>query len=218
MERVPEPEIMDDEEQVAAYAEADFSASNQLFVDTILGRSHGGFSTLLDIGCGPGDVPVRLALAKPDLHITAVDGSGPMAYYARDLIQKRGMEKLIEVVEGVIPGLDLGGRRFDVVVSKDLLHHLPNPAFLWKEIAAHSATGTRVFVMDLLRPGSRDEASRLVESVSARESEILKLDFYNSLLASFTIDEVRAQVDEAGLELEVTALGDRHFFAEGAIR
>ena len=37
MERIPEPEIMDDEEGAVAYAGADFSESNQLFVDRLAG-------------------------------------------------------------------------------------------------------------------------------------------------------------------------------------
>ena len=32
MDRTPEPELMDDEEQAKAYAEADFSEANSLFV------------------------------------------------------------------------------------------------------------------------------------------------------------------------------------------
>ena len=37
MERVLEPELMDDERQSIAYAKADFSTSNQLFVDNVFG-------------------------------------------------------------------------------------------------------------------------------------------------------------------------------------
>ena len=57
MERVLEPELMDDALQSIAYAKADFSASNQLFVDELIRelppqRVH----RAVDIGCGPGDV------------------------------------------------------------------------------------------------------------------------------------------------------------------
>ena len=36
MKRTLEPELMDDEQQSAAYAEADFSTSNQFFVDSLV--------------------------------------------------------------------------------------------------------------------------------------------------------------------------------------
>ncbi len=217
MERIPEPELMDDEEQVTAYAEADFSSSNQLFVDTILKNSSPDITTILDIGCGPGDVPVRLALAKPDLAITAVDGSACMAEYARNSVLMQGMQKRIEIVEGMIPGIDLGDSKFDVIVSKDLIHHLPDPADLWNEIKRHASPGTGIFVMDLVRPVSKKEASEIVEAVSRKESEILRLDFYNSLLASYTPEEIETQLGESGLDLRVTVLGDRHFLVSGFV-
>jgi hypothetical protein len=54
MERIPEPELMEDEEQVLAYGNADFTASNELFVNYILQHSGNRFRRALDLGCGPG--------------------------------------------------------------------------------------------------------------------------------------------------------------------
>lgn len=58
MDRILEPEVMDDPEQVLAYAQANFEAENQGFVDRFLelyddvDEAH-----ILDLGCGPGDIP-----------------------------------------------------------------------------------------------------------------------------------------------------------------
>ena len=62
MERVLEPEIMDDPEQVQAYAKADFQEENQGFVDHFL-RLYDDLdgAHVLDLGCGPGDIAIRLA-------------------------------------------------------------------------------------------------------------------------------------------------------------
>ena len=64
MERVLEPELMTDEQQALAYAKADFSTSNQWYVDHLLADCAVEHGNILDIGCGPGDVMLRLASAR----------------------------------------------------------------------------------------------------------------------------------------------------------
>jgi hypothetical protein len=62
-----------------------------------------------------------------------------------------------------------------------------------------------------MRPGTAEEARRLVENYSPNEPDILKRDFYNSLLASFEVAEVKLQLEEAGLGVfSVAQASDRH--------
>ena len=74
MPRVLEPELMSDPEQALVYAQADFEKENQGFVDRFR-ESFPNFSEghVLDLGCGPGDIPVRFARAFPACRITGVD-------------------------------------------------------------------------------------------------------------------------------------------------
>ena len=215
MERVLEPELMDDELQSIAYARADFSMSNQLFVDGLIDDFPQRLRTAVDIGCGPGDVMIRLARALPDLHITAIDASAPMIALARGAVTTEGLSDRIELVQGYVPGVALKAHSFDAVLSKDLLHHVPDPSVLWKEIARLGRPGAVVYVMDLVRPPTPEEAHRIVDRVAAREDPILREDFYNSLCAAFTVDELREQVAGAGLDLEVRQASDRHALISG---
>src|SRR2546425_13250346 len=79
MERVLEPELMDDPAQALAYSRADFEKENQGFVDRFA-EFYPEFKAghVLDLGCGPGDIPIRLARTLPECRITGVDGSPPM--------------------------------------------------------------------------------------------------------------------------------------------
>ena len=215
MERVLESELMDDELQSIAYARADFSASNQFFVDGFINDFPQRLRTAVDIGCGPGDVMIRLARALPDLHITAIDASAPMIALARGAVMTEGASDRIELVQGYVPGVALQAHSFDAVLSKDLLHHVPDPSVLWKEIARLGRPGAVVYVMDLVRPPTLEEAHRIVDRVAAREDPILREDFYNSLCAAFTVDELREQVAAAGLDLEVRQASDRHALISG---
>ena len=215
MERVLEPELMDDERQSIAYARADFSSSNQFFVDGVINEFPRPLRTAVDIGCGPGDVMIRLARALPDLRITAIDASAPMIALARGAVMTEGLSDRIELVQGYVPGVALKALSFDAVLSKDLLHHVPDPSVLWKEIARLARPGAVIYVMDLVRPSTPEEARRIVDRVAAREDPILREDFYNSLCAAFTVDELREQVAAAGLDLEVRQAGDRHAIISG---
>jgi ubiquinone/menaquinone biosynthesis C-methylase UbiE len=216
MERVLEPELMDDEAQSRAYAKADFSASNQRFVDGLIQDFAACLGRVVDLGCGPGDVDIRLARAVPGAAITAVDGSAPMIALARSAVGEARLDGRIALLRGVLPDLPLGAHRFDAVLSKDLLHHLPDPAVLWREVVRLGRAGAAVYVMDLIRPDTPDAARRIVDAVAASEDAILRQDFLNSLGAAFTIDEVAGQLRSAGLDrLEVVRSGDRHLLVRG---
>ncbi len=69
--------------------------------------------------------------------------------------------------------------------------------------------------MDLRRPDSSQAAQEIVETVTTDEAEVLRIDFYNSLLAAFTPDEIREQLKAAAMNLDVTLSGDRHMLIKG---
>ena len=217
MERILEPEIMDDAEQALAYAKADFSTSNQWYVDHLLADFPKNLGNVLDIGCGPADVPVRLARAHPTIRITAIDGSAAMLAHAQRTVQASGLQTRISAVHGYIPGLPFDEHSFDAVLSKDLLHHLPDPMVLWSEARRLGRHGAATYVMDLFRPASLDAARNIVEAVAGNEHPILKEDFYNSLCAAFTVEEVRSQIRQSGLELDVIQISDRHMLIRGVL-
>ncbi|NLH42909.1 MAG: class I SAM-dependent methyltransferase [Planctomycetes bacterium] len=217
MERVLEPEVMDDELQAIAYAKADFSASNQAFVDGLIEAYPSNLGVVLDIGCGPGDIAIRLARAKSSVYVVAVDASEAMVCLAHEAAETADLLRRVRVVHGRVPGLRLRQGGFDAIVSKDLLHHLPEPRAFWEEVKRIGRPGTAVYVMDLFRPESEEAARQIVESVSPDEHEILKRDFYNSLLAAFTPDEVRDQLRQVGLGFEVEVVSERHLRIRGSL-
>lgn len=215
MQRILEPELMQDEAQVAAYAQADFADSNRWYVERLLAQFGAHLLRVVDLGCGPGDVPLRLAAAAPAARITAVDGSAQMLRLARAAIEASGSGEHIRLCLGRLPGAGLPRHGFDAVLSKDMLHHLPDPHILWTEAARLARPGGLVYVMDLIRPDSPALAREIVERVAAREHPLLKEDFFNSLCAAFTVAEVRAQLRAAGLALEVAQVTQRHLLVSG---
>ena len=218
MDRVPEPELMDDDEQALAYSQADFSRPHQHFVE-LFSEHHSDWTPqgfALDLGCGPADVTVRFARRFEGVHVDGVDGSPAMLRCGQERLAAERLEKRIDLVEGYLPGATLPRERYDVVISNSLLHHLNDPAVVWDAVSSHTAVGGRVFVMDLMRPESRERAEWMREEYSPGEPEVLRRDFFHSLLAAYSPDEVRGQLETAGLgHLTLKPTSDRHFIVFG---
>ncbi|GAB4299832.1 MAG: class I SAM-dependent methyltransferase [Thiohalomonadaceae bacterium] len=216
MERIAEPELMDEATQARAYAEADFNAPHQRFIELFRERFPGlapGY--VLDLGCGPGDITRRFARAFPSCIVHGVDGAAAMLRHAETMQPGSGLEERIRYIHGYLPGAELPLPHYDVVISNSLLHHLADPLVLWQSILSQAAPGAAVFVMDLMRPDSRATAEAMVEQYAATEPEVLRHDFFHSLLAAYTPEEVAAQLAAAGLALTVTVVSDRHFTVSG---
>ncbi len=222
MKRVPEPELMDEPDQARAYAEADFEQPNALFVDTFV-RCFPNFNRgrLLDVGCGPADIPIRFARLYPALNVVAVDGAQSMITLADRAIERAGMATRISTLcwrIGQQPGPGVNQGPFDAVISNSLLHHLNAPETLWRAISLYAKIHAPVLVMDLRRPRSQHAANQIVEQYSGNEPEILKRDFYHSLLAAYREDEVQEQLIAAGLShFNVGRISDRHLAVHGRL-
>jgi cyclopropane fatty-acyl-phospholipid synthase-like methyltransferase len=215
--RTPEPELMLGEEQAEAYAAADLSELQQSMVALFaarFGAPAGG--CMLDLGCGAADMTIRFATAYPGVAVLGVDGSPPLLRQAERAIRVAGLEGRVRVEQRHLPDAALETGRFDAVIANSLLHHLADPATLWRTALRCAAPHAPVLVMDLRRPPDAQEAERLV-ALHAREAwPILQQDFFNSLRAAYRADEIRAQLDAAGLsDFQVEEIGDLHVLAWG---
>ena len=187
MQRIPEPELMDDEAQVRAYAEADFAEPHDHFVALLQEKLPDLASTgfAIDLGCGAGDISRRFARASPGWQVRGIDGSPTMLRVAAEMTRDAG---------------------------------LADPDVFWSTMRDWSMPGGAVFVMDLLRPTDRATAEQFVNLYAADEPEVLQIDFFNSLLAAYAVDELRAQLDRAGLGyLPIEVVSDRHVIVWGRV-
>lgn len=218
MERVLEPELMDDPKQAQAYARANFEEENQGFIERFK-EYFPEFSqgTVLDLGCGPGDIPIRFAKRYPACQVIGIDASAPMIQLGAQAVREAELADRVtlrcERYEEVA-----GARIADAVISNSLLHHLPNPLQFWQKVRLLVRPGAPVLVMDLLRPESLEAAQAIVGQYAANEPAILRRDFYNSLLAAFTEDELGSQLARMNLtRLLIDIPDDRHWVVGGIV-
>lgn len=207
---------MDQQTEVDAYAAANFSDVNRRFVDHVLANAPADVPLrVLDVGCGPADIPIAIALARPRWTIMAVDASSPMLQVAA----KKAAHELLRNIKFRLADAknlpaDLG--MFDLIISNSLLHHLPDVTGFWRGLLKHASPEATLILRDLARPASELDARLIVNSYAGSESALLQEEFYRSLLAAFTVEEVRAQLNSAGLgRLSVQMVSDRHLDVTG---
>ena len=220
MQRIPEPELMDNKAQAEAYACADFATPHNHFIELFKEKFPGLEidDAVLDLGCGPADISRRFAQAYPACHVHGVDGAKAMLEFGEQLNEQAGLSHRVQLIEACLPGASLPQNFYHVIISNSLLHHLHDPMVLWQTIQQHAKPFAHVFIMDLMRPDSESRAEELKELYAADEPPILQQDFHNSLLAAFTPDEVQQQLDELGLSgLQVEVVSDRHMIIYGQL-
>ncbi len=209
---------MDDPRHAIAYANADFEEFHsrviKLFDIEFPDADIKG--AILDLGCGAGDITFRFAKHFPDSTVIGIDGAAIMIELAN---QRKGRETgNITFIEAEIPSALIPGISYDLIVSNSLYHHLHYPEVLWKTILDYSSSGTKIFIVDLFRPDSKEKVDWLVNEYAGNEPEILKKDFYNSLCASFEPAEIEQQLSSIGLEyLSVKIVSDRHLIVYGEV-
>ena len=213
---------MDEAEQAAAYANADFEAPHRFFIELfqrVFPDDPVSSGTVLDLGCGPADISVRFARAYPDCVLHGIDGAGAMLREGQRRLTREMLVQRIHLHQANLPQDPAPRAAYDVIISNSLLHHLHDPQVLWQAINQYGQPGTPIFVMDLQRPTDQQQARALVEEYASDEPMILQRDFYHSLCAAFTPDEVQQQLAEAGLAyLEVESVSDRHLIVHGRLR
>ncbi len=208
---------MDSKAQAEAYASTDFSEPHNSFVAHFQERfpefSEG---EVLDLGCGTADVIIRFARAFPGTRILGIDGAESMLDIGLKDINKHGLNGQITLKKRIISDSGLSAGKYDAVISNSLLHHLANPLLMWQAMDQCSRKGSALYAMDLMRTDSKERAKELVQMYAADAPDLLKEDFYNSLLVAYTINEIKEQLFTAKLDyLNTEMISDRHILVWG---
>ncbi|MCA9036577.1 MAG: class I SAM-dependent methyltransferase [Planctomycetaceae bacterium] len=223
--RTPEPEVMDTVDDAVDYDQMDHSHVNQLFVDDFLEAlrewAGGDLNSLsaslqiVDLGTGTAQIPVRLLQSWPQCRpISACDLSVEMLRLAKRNICNSGFDGHIHPVFCDAKRLPFGDHSVDVIVSNSIVHHIPEPAAIFAEVARCLVKGGLLFFRDLLRPATQNHVEELVMLYAANEAPHAQTMFRESLHAALTIDEVKQLLADAGLHgAKVHQTSDRHWTA-----
>ena len=211
MKRVPEPDLMEQKEQAYAYANADFSSSNKLFLENLFEFcSITDETQILDVGCGDGEIPIEI-YKKTKSKITVLDGSSAMLDEFSKKMSANNIDN-IKIIQRRYEDTYLTEKSFDVLISNSVLHHVKSPKKFWEKSFNLVRQQGQIVLMDLFRPSNEHELLTILEKYGGSNPVLLN-DFENSLRAAYTPYEVEGQLSSfPSISSSVKAISDRHFF------
>jgi len=104
---------------------------------------------VLDAGCGPGYLTVRLAQMAPRLDVVGLDISQAMINRARRRVSELGLEGRVSFQFGDVQSMPFPDGQFDFVVSTLSLHHWADPVKGLGEIYRVLKLGSQARIIDL---------------------------------------------------------------------
>ena len=217
--RVLEPEVMSTPEEAGEYDEMDFSATDLLFAERASQLARGAsapVNLIADLGSGNAKIPLAMCpLLPPRARVCAVEMSAEMLAVAARNRARDGVA--LHLVAADAKHVPFANQSVGMITSNSLIHHIPDPRAVFKEIARIARPGGPILIRDLVRPETESALDSLVEAHAARWSPLQRTLFSDSLHAALTLEEVRQLLDDCGLaDVNITQITDRHWSAERA--
>ena len=150
---------------------------------------------VIDLGCGPGSLAVRLSQRLPDAHIVAVDMDPLLLELGRTL--EPGVVRYVEAVigeEGWTTALGLDGP-LDAAVSTTALHYLPDQILqnVYTQLAGILRPGGVLVNADhLLQEGAADIAAHVGRKRAGRQHAFAHEDWESRWAAAEQDPELAA--------------------------
>ncbi len=106
---------------------------------------------VLDVGTGPGFLPVEIAKKVPEIEVIGIDISGGMVKIANKSAEKMGFSGRVRFIEASASSMPFEDEYFDLVVSTFSLHHWAEPEECLKEIVRVLKKGGEAWIYDIRR-------------------------------------------------------------------
>ena len=158
---------------------------------------------VLDLACGPAHQLVQVARLNPDVHFVGLDASPAMLQCAQSTLAQAGVSN-VELVQGDMVHLThLEDAIMDGVICTMSLHHLPDLAALCAtlhEVRRVLKPQGRFYLMDFGRLKRLSTQRFFADDL--RQSAQFTEDYFNSLRAAFSVEELSAAVAPLGPDVQ----------------
>jgi ubiquinone/menaquinone biosynthesis C-methylase UbiE len=169
IERIPAPFASIYEKATRLVVEAYYA---QVADEIVLAFDQG---RLLDLGTGPGYLPVEIAGKAVHVEVVGVDLSRPLITMARQKALEAGLSDRVHFEVGNVTKLRFGEGSFDMVVSTGVLHMLSHPAKMLIECRRVLKPGGEAWVYDPARVCSQIDKKQWKASFTSAERWLYRL-------------------------------------------
>ncbi|NJE09033.1 class I SAM-dependent methyltransferase [Thermococcus sp. M39] len=120
---------------------------------------------LLDVGTGPGIIPIEIAKTNPNLEVWGIDISKTMIKLAKKNAEKAGVNNVRFEVMSVY-NLEFPNEHFNFIISVGALHHFSNPLRAFNEMYRVLKSGGEAWIYDFITDVSKQELREFLKSVN----------------------------------------------------
>jgi ubiquinone/menaquinone biosynthesis C-methylase UbiE len=158
---------------------------------------------MLDLGTGPGYLPIEIVKRKPDINIIGIDLSKKLIHMAQENAAKAGLSGQLRFEVGNATSLRFDDDMFDMVLSTGMLHSLKDPEKVLKEIYRVLKEGGQAWVFDPAKVASDVDRVKWKASLSLGEKFFLRLFKLLGLhkpIATYRRDEVLPMIEASSFK------------------
>jgi len=137
--------------------------------------AHLNAGTILDLGTGPGYLPLEIAKRSPAINVIGVDLSRKLVEIARSNAANAGLMDQIKFQAGNAGRLAFDESFFDMVISTGMLHSLKEPVAVLQEIHRVLKAGREAWIFDPAKVASQVDREKWKASLTPRERFFLWL-------------------------------------------
>jgi ubiquinone/menaquinone biosynthesis C-methylase UbiE len=137
--------------------------------------AHLAGGTILDIGTGPGYLPIEIANRSSNVHIIGIDLSRKLIEMARSNAAQAGLSDRLDFQFGNAGRLNFEDSVFDMVISTGMLHSLKAPVKVLEEIFRVLKKGGEAWIYDPAKVASQVDRQKWKASLTLQERFFLWL-------------------------------------------
>ncbi|MEJ2726819.1 MAG: class I SAM-dependent methyltransferase, partial [Deltaproteobacteria bacterium] len=131
---------------------------------------------ILDLGTGPGYLPIEIVKRSPQLHVVGIDLSRRLIKMAQSKAFKAGLDDRLHFEMGNAARLTYHDNTYDMVISTGMLHVLRDPLQVLKESYRVLKPGGEAWIYDPARVTSQVDMKTWRASLSLSE-KLMKVIF-----------------------------------------
>ncbi|MGB6065366.1 MAG: class I SAM-dependent methyltransferase [Desulfomonilaceae bacterium] len=109
---------------------------------------HTSHGLVLDVGTGPGYLPIEIAKRAPQITVVGIDSSKALVRIARQNAERQGLSDRVRFVKCDGNRLDFADDSYDLVISTGSLHAWKNPVLVINECFRVLKPGCEAWLLD----------------------------------------------------------------------
>lgn len=194
LKRVPEVESLDGSE-----AEIYFNLVNDELHERFIDNNYVSkiqeylpkSGIVLDVGCGPGQIPLKIVENNPSLNVIGLDLSNRMVDIANEIAKNSPYPNNLSYMVGDASKMSFDDDSLDGVISHFFVEHLPNEEKVidvFNEIQRVVKPNGMIYVEDIVRPPSEELLQIYLDRATYDSNDVMK-NYEDSLRAAFSHGE-----------------------------